>query len=98
MHKAVYFRDDKDRLYLQEKKEEKNLPALKIEMTRRLHKKARRKTDYSHQKQYRQHKHQPNKNNQKTRMGRKITIWTLQATNERNLTREILDMAKKGKP
>ena len=30
-------------------------------------------------------------------MGRKTTIWILQATNKRNLTREDLDMAKKGK-
>ena len=28
----------------------------------------------------------------------KITVWTLQATNKRNLTRENVDMAKKGKP
>ena len=31
-------------------------------------------------------------------MGRKITVWTSQVTNKRNLKREILDMAKKGKP
>ena len=30
-------------------------------------------------------------------MGRKTTAWTFQATNKRNLTRENLDMAMKGK-
>ena len=28
-------------------------------------------------------------------MGRKTTVWTFQATNKLNFTREILDMAKK---
>ena len=31
-------------------------------------------------------------------MGRKTTEWTFQVTNKRNLTREDLDIAKKGKP
>ena len=31
-------------------------------------------------------------------MGRKATLWTFQATNKRNLTRENMDMAKKIKP
>ena len=31
-------------------------------------------------------------------MGRKTTVWTLQTTNKRNLTRENMDIAKKGKP
>ena len=61
-------------------------------------KKAPRKTDNCDQKQYRQHKHQQNKNNQKTIMGRKTTIETIQATDKRNLTRENMDMAKKEKP
>ena len=30
-------------------------------------------------------------------MGRKTTIWILQATNQRNLTQEDVDMAKKEK-
>ena len=30
-------------------------------------------------------------------MGRKITVWTFQATNQRNFTRENVDMAKKVK-
>ena len=36
-----------------------------VTTTRRLHRKARRKTDYSHQKQYQQHEDQKNRNNQK---------------------------------
>ena len=67
-------------------------------MTRRLYKKTRNKTDYSGQKQYRQHKHQQNKNNQETKIGRKTNVWTFQETNKRNLTRENMDVAKKGKP
>ena len=31
-------------------------------------------------------------------MGRKAIVWTFQATNKLNLTREDLDMTKKGKP
>ena len=31
-------------------------------------------------------------------MGRKTTVWTRRATNNQNLTREILDLAKKVKP
>ena len=30
-------------------------------------------------------------------MGRKTIVWIFQATNKQNLTREDLDMAKKGK-
>ena len=62
-------------------------------------KKPQRKTDYSHQKQYRQHKHQQIKNNKKTKMRKKQTnVWTFQATNQRNLTRENVDMTKIRKP
>ena len=38
------------------------------------------------------------KYNQKTKMGRKISEWTFQATNKRLLTQENFDMAKKVKP
>ena len=31
-------------------------------------------------------------------MARETTVWTFQWTNKRNLTREDLNMAKKGKP
>ena len=55
------------------------------------------KIDYSKQKQYRQHKYQQNKNNLKTKIGKKTIVWTFQATKKRNLTRENLDLAKKEK-
>ena len=42
-----------------------------------------RRTDYRDKKQYRQHKHQLNKNSKKTKMGRKITVWIFQATNNK---------------
>ena len=59
---------------------------------------ARWKTDNSHQKRYRQQKNQQNWNNQKTKVGRKTSVYTLQATNKQSLTWENLDRAKKGKP
>ena len=55
------------------------------------------KNDFSHQKEHRPHKDQQNRNNQKAKMEKKTTLWTLQVTNKRNLTWETLDMAKKGK-
>ena len=67
----------------QEKKEEEDLPAFKIASMhwyndkKSTKKKAQRKTDYSDQKQYRQHKHRQNKNNQKTKIGRKTIVWTI---------------------
>ena len=65
-------------------------------MTRRLHRKARKKTNYSHQKQYRQHENQQNDTNQKTKIGRKTILWTFWATNRRHLTRENVYGEKKG--
>ena len=67
-------------------------------MTQRLHKQSWGKTDYSHLKQCRQHKRQQNRNNWKTKIGRKTTVRTFQARYKRNFTQEDLDMAKKGKP
>ena len=52
--------------------------------TKILYKKARRKTDYSYQKLYRQVSTE--QNNQKTKLGRKTTLWAFQVTNKRNLT------------
>ena len=43
--------------------------------TRRLHRKTRRRTDYSHQKRYWQHDGQQSDNNLETKMGRKTTLW-----------------------
>ena len=53
--------------------------------------------EVSDKKQHRQHKDQQNNNNYETEMGRKITLWLLQVTNCRNLTREDQEMAKKWK-
>ena len=50
------------------------IPEMTIQRLEDYIKKTQRKTDYSHQKQYRQHKHQQNKNHQKTKMGRKMTM------------------------
>ena len=52
--------------------------------TRKLQKKAERKTDYSNQKQCRQHKDHQNDNNQETKMRRKTTVWTFQMTHKQN--------------
>ena len=41
---------------------------------------------------------QQSENTQKTKMGRKTTVWTFQKTNKRNPTRDNLDITKKGKP
>ena len=38
---------------------------------------------------------QKNKNNKKTKMWRKTTVWTFQATNKWNLIQENSDMANK---
>ena len=53
-----------------------------------IFKKAQRKTGYSDQKQYRQNKHQQNKNNQKTKIERKTTVWIFQETNKKNVSCE----------
>ena len=69
-----------------------------VKMIGRLYKKAQGKTDYSGKKQYKQYKHQQNRNYKKTKTRRKTTVWIFQVTNKRNITQENLDMAKKGKP
>ena len=58
----------------EEKKKEEDSPSFKIALMHRLEvyiKKRGKKTDYSDQKQYRQHEDQLNRNNQNTKMGRK---------------------------
>ena len=99
IHKALQPRDDVDRLFVSGKggSEQASIQD-SIETIRRLHKKAQRETDYNHQKQYTQHKHQQNKIKQETNMGRKFTVWMLQVTSKINLSRENLDLAKKEKP
>ena len=69
MHKALYPRDDVDRLYVSRKKVGKRTcqhrrQRWRIDTTdRRLHRKTRTRTDYSHQKRYRQHDRRSNDNN-----------------------------------
>ena len=52
------------------------------------------------QKQYQQHEHEQNKKKKKKqeiKMGGKTTVWIFQTTDKRNLIRENMEMAKKGK-
>ena len=59
-----------DNMY-QEKKAKEDLPALKTVLTHRYDLKTKwRSTDYSHQKQYWQHKDLLNENNLKTKIGK----------------------------
>ena len=64
-------------------------------MTERLHRKARRRTDYSHQKQYWQYENQQNDNDKKTKMGRKTTSWLFSTSNKQHLTQEKVDVVNK---
>ena len=95
MHKALYPRENVDKKYVSTKEDRDIHSSIPVKS---LPKKARRKTDYSHRKQYRYYKHQQNKNNLKTKMGRKTIVWTFQETNNRNIKRENLDTSKKEKP
>ena len=102
MHKALNLRNDVDWLYVSKKKgEEEDLPALKKALTyqynTRLRRKTRRKTDYSHQKQYWWHEDQLNEFNQKKIWKINPTLWMFKATNKQHLTRENVNMAKKDK-
>ena len=84
----------------QEEEEEEDLPTLKIASIRQFkdYIKEERKTDYRSQKQHKQHKDQQNDNNEKTKMGRKATVWAFQLTNKWNLIWDNLGMSKKGNP
>ena len=103
MNTALHPRNTVDGLYVSRKEEERGVTNIEdcvdgaIQRPGRLHLKMQWKIDYSHQKQCRQRKHQQNKNNQLTKMGRKTTVWIFQAINKRNLTREGFDMTQKGK-
>ena len=60
--------------------EQARRPWLRLALSKRcarLHRKTRRRTDYSHQKQYWQHSDQQNDNNLERIIGRKTTLWTL---------------------
>ena len=79
MHKVLHPRDDVNRLYVS-RKEEKDSPALKSlcidTTTRRLHRKARRKTNLSHQKNTDNTMINRKEITQKTKKGRKTNLWT----------------------
>ena len=93
MHKALHPRDDVNRLYESRKRGrvfasiEDSVDA-SIQRLEDYIKKVLRKTDHSYKKKYRRYKYQQNKNNQKTKMGRKTTVWIFHATDKRNLTRK----------
>ena len=56
MHKALHPRDDVDRLYVQRKEGGRGLASIDNSVdARRLHRKTRTRTNYSHQKRYGQH-------------------------------------------
>ena len=74
MHEALHPEDDIDRLYV--KKDEDVLACIDTTI-RILHKTAWKKTDYSDQKQYRQHNQQRKRNNQKIIMERKTNVLNL---------------------
>ena len=103
MHKASKPRDVVDRLYVPKKKKSgRRLASIEDSVDASIQTQRQQKmlwkTDYSDQNQYRQYKHQQNKNNQKTKTGNKTSAWTFQATHKRSLTQESFDMAEKGKP
>ena len=63
MYKALYPRDDVNRLYVSRKDGERGLASIEDSIdatTPGLHRKARRRTDYSHQKGYWQLEDQQN--------------------------------------
>ena len=85
MHKTLHPRDDLDRAYASRKEEGRGLAIILDSADGSIQQledylKTCRNTNYCYQKQYWQHKHQKN-NNQKTKMGRKITERTFQTTN-----------------
>ena len=102
MYKVLHPREDVDILYVSRKQGGRGLTKIQHSVVASMQRledclKTQRETDNSDKKQFRQHKHQQNKNKRKTKIRRKTIVWTFQATNERNLTRENLDMTKKEK-
>ena len=81
MQKASRPRYDVDRLYVKKRGRKRTCQHWRQHwcidtMTQRIHRNARRKTDYSHRKQYWWHEDQQKDNSQKTKEGRKTTLWT----------------------
>ena len=103
IHKALYPSDDIDKLHVS-RKEGRGLATIEdcvdasMQQQEDFMKKARWKTDCSHQKQFRQWKQRQYENNQKTKIVRETNVWKSRAINKQNLTRQNLDIAKKWKP
>ena len=80
IHKASHLRDDVDKRYVSRKEGGRGLTSIQDSIDASIQrlgdyiKKVRRKTDYNKQKQYIQHKNQPNKKYQKTKIGSKTTV------------------------
>ena len=82
----------------QEKKEEEDLPGLKTVLTHQYKEKSGERLITATRNNSDKTKNQWNNNNQKTKIGRKTTLWTFQAIKKQHLTREDMDVAKKRKP
>ena len=107
MRKALHARDDIDRLYVSGKEGGRGLASIEDSINasiqwiedyiqkceERLITATRNDTEHKDKQN-----NNNNNNNQKTKMERKTTLWMFQATNNRHLTRENVDVAKKGKP
>ena len=94
MHQALHSRYDVDTLCVEE-----DSPELKILSIRRQENYIKNAKEGGLQRQKNNTENTTiNINNQKTKMGRTTTVRKFQATNKQNLTREIVDMAEKGKP
>ena len=83
MHKALHPRDDVDRLYVYRKEGGRGLASIEDTVDSSIQRledyigKTRTRTNYNHQKQYRQHDRRKSHNDSETKMGRKTTLWPL---------------------
>ena len=103
MHKVLHPRHDVDRLYVPRKEGGRGLTTTEDNVDASI----QRLNDYIEKcggrliiatiKLFRQQETQESKNNSKAKMGRK-NVWAFQARNKRDLTRENLEIAKKGEP
>ena len=79
MNKALYPRDDVNRLCVSRKEWERGIASIEYSVDASIQRLEDyiKKTDYSHQKQYWQHKDKQNgEKKRKTKMRRKATLWT----------------------
>ena len=85
-HKALHPRYDIDSLYASRKEGERGLTSIQDSTDASKHRpenniqKCRLKTDYSDQKQYKEHKDEKKSNNLKMNTGRKAIVCTFQVT------------------